>query len=152
MGDANLPLLKANLKQLRLPTILAECEKLAREAAESNQTFEEYLLRLTELEVSTRAANALASRIRQASFPVEKDLDSYDFSASPSINKQKILELSRCEWIAKHSNTCFIGQPGTGKPRPTQYPACHTGMRGGGHGHGPNAPSVRQDFQACWHC
>jgi DNA replication protein DnaC len=115
MGDLNLPLLKANLKQLRLPTILAECEKLAREAAESNQTYEEYLLRLTESEVSTRAANALASRIRQASFPVEKDLDSYDFSASPSINKQKILELSRCEWIAKHSNTCFIGQPGTGK-------------------------------------
>jgi DNA replication protein DnaC len=115
MGDVNLPLLKANLKQLRLPTILAECEKLAREAAESNQTFEEYLLRLTELEVATRAANTLASRIRQASFPVEKDLDSYDFSASPSINKQKILELSRCEWIAKHSNACFIGQPGTGK-------------------------------------
>ena len=26
-------LLRANLKQLRLPTMLAECEKLAREAA-----------------------------------------------------------------------------------------------------------------------
>lgn len=115
MSKENFSLLKANLKQLRLPTMLAECEKLAREAAESNQPYEEYLLRLTELEVATRAANALASRIRQASFPVEKELDSYDFSASPSINKQKILELSRCQWIAGRSNCCFIGAPGTGK-------------------------------------
>ena len=115
MADPNLPLLKANLKQLRLPTMLAECEKLAREAAESNRPYEEYLLRLTEMEVSRRSANALASRIRQASFPVQKGLDSFDFSASKSINKQKILELSRCEWIAGRSNTCFVGAPGTGK-------------------------------------
>ncbi len=64
MGEPNLPLLKANLKQLRLPTILAECEKLAREAAESNQPYEEYLLRLTEMEVSRRSANS-ATRASQ---------------------------------------------------------------------------------------
>jgi DNA replication protein DnaC len=115
MSQESCPLLKTNLKQLRLPTMLAECEKLAREAAESNQPYEEYLLRLTELELATRSANALASRIRQASFPVEKDLDSFDFSTSPSLNKQKILELSRCQWIAGRSNCCFIGEPGTGK-------------------------------------
>ena len=35
MSDATTPLLlKANLKQLKLPTMLAECEKLAREAAD----------------------------------------------------------------------------------------------------------------------
>ena len=59
-------LLKTNLKQLRLPTMLAEHEKLAREAASSNQDFQEYLLRLTELELAARASNALAARIRQA--------------------------------------------------------------------------------------
>jgi len=56
-------LLKANLKQLRLPTIGAEFEKLAREATASNQTFEQYLLRLTELEVATRQSNAMATRL-----------------------------------------------------------------------------------------
>ncbi len=45
-------LVRANLKQLRLPTIGAEFEKLAREATASNQTFEQYLLRLTEMEVA----------------------------------------------------------------------------------------------------
>ena len=111
----DLLLLKANLKQLRLPTIGAEFEKLAREAASSNQTFEQYLLRLTELELATRQSNALATRIRQADFPVEKDLESFDFSSAPSVNKQKVLKLARCEWIQERSNVCLVGQPGTGK-------------------------------------
>jgi DNA replication protein DnaC len=113
--DANQMLLRANLKQLRLPTILAEHEKLAREAAATNQTFEQYLLRLTELEVAARQTNALNSRIRNASFPVEKGLEDYNFQAVPGLNKQTILELARGEWIAQHLNVCFLGQPGTGK-------------------------------------
>jgi len=47
-SDPKLLLLKSNLKQLRLPTMNAEFEKLAREAASSNQTFEQYLLQLSE--------------------------------------------------------------------------------------------------------
>jgi DNA replication protein DnaC len=108
-------LLKINLKQLKLPTVLAEYEKLAREAAAANEAYEAYLLRLTELEVASRSANALAARIRAAAFPVAKDFDSYDFSALPGLPKQKILELSRGEWIDQHYNCCLIGNAGTGK-------------------------------------
>ena len=131
-NDANHLLLKSNLKQLRLPTMKAEFEQLAREAAQSNQTFEQYLLRLTELEVSARATNTLNSRIRQAQFPVHKDLDTYDFSALPSINKQKVLELARGEWISQHANVCLIGQPGTGKTHLSialGLAACREGVR-----------------------
>jgi DNA replication protein DnaC len=103
------------LKQLRLPTIGAEFEKLAREAGAANESYEQYLLRLTELEVTARSAKGLESRIRRASFPVHKDLDTYDFAAAPSVPKQKVLELSRGEWIDQHFNCCLIGQPGTGK-------------------------------------
>src|SRR5262245_63602924 len=99
MSQSQSLLLKANLKQLRLPTMAAECDKLAREAAANNESYEAYLLRLTELEVATRSANALAARIRAATFPVAKDLDTYDFTALPSLPKQKVLELTRGEWI-----------------------------------------------------
>ena len=131
-NDANHLLLKSNLKQLRLPTMKAEFEPLAREAAQSNQTFEQYLLRLTELEVSARASNTLNQRIRQAQFPVQKDLDSYDFSALPSISKQKVLELARGDWITQHANVCLIGQPGTGKTHLSialGLAACREGVR-----------------------
>jgi len=108
-------LLKANLKQLRLPTMLAEFEPLAREAGQTNQTYEEYLLRLTELEVAARHANALKARIKQAAFPVEKDFDTFDFSAPAAPPKQKILELARGAWIDGKENVCLIGSAGTGK-------------------------------------
>ena len=124
-------LLKANLKQLRLPTIGAEFEKLAREATASNQTFEQYLLRLTELEVATRQSNAMTARIHQADFPVEKDLENFDFSVPSAVNKQKVLELARCDWIARRSNVCLLGQPGTGKT----HLAIALGNSAARHGH-----------------
>jgi DNA replication protein DnaC len=108
-------LLKANLKQLKLPTMLAEHEKLAREAADADEAYDSYLLRLTEAELATRSANALTSRIRAAGFPVLKDFDTFDFTAVPALPKQKVLELARGEWVEQHFNCCLIGGTGTGK-------------------------------------
>src|SRR5580704_15963112 len=72
MNEVNKLLLKANLKSLRLPTMHAEFEALAREAATANENFEQYLLRLTELEVAARSANVLKTRIKPAAFPAVK--------------------------------------------------------------------------------
>lgn len=108
-------LLRSNLKQLRLPAMHAEFEKLGREAAAANESYEQYLLRLTELEVVARGANAVQKRIRAAGFPMHKDFDTFDFTAVPNLNKPKVLELARGEWIEQHANACFIGCPGTGK-------------------------------------
>jgi len=108
-------LLRSNLKQLKLPTVLAEYEKLAREAADQGEAYDAYLLRLTELEVAARSVNAQLARIRAAAFPVTKDFDSYDFTAMPNLPKQKILELARGQWLEQHDNCCLIGNAGTGK-------------------------------------
>ena len=132
MSDQPMLLLKTNLKQLRLPTISAEFEKLGREAAERNQRYETYLLRLTELEVASRSSNALQARIKAAGFPVEKDFDTFDFTVIPALNKPKILELARGEWIHEHANVCFIGSVGTGKTHVATalgLAACRQGQR-----------------------
>ena len=71
--DVTTQLLKAHLKQLRLPAMVAELEKLSREAAASNQSYEQFLLQLTEFDLASRAANALTSRINQAGFPVARN-------------------------------------------------------------------------------
>src|SRR5450631_3786492 len=114
MADNTHLLLRSNLKQLKLPTMGAEFEKLAREASAANEGYEQYLLRLTELEVAARTANAVQARIRAAGFPVVKDFDTFDFSAVPSLSKPKVLELARGEWIEQRGNTCLLGSPGTG--------------------------------------
>jgi DNA replication protein DnaC len=115
MADNKHMLLRVNLKQLKLPAMGAEYEKLAREAADANEDYEQYLLRLTELEVAARASNAVQARTRAAGFPVTKDFDTFDFTAVPSLSKPKVLELARGEWIEQRTNTCLIGSPGTGK-------------------------------------
>ena len=47
-------LLRHHLKTLRLPTMLSEYAKLGREAAEKDESYESYLLKLSELEVNQR--------------------------------------------------------------------------------------------------
>jgi DNA replication protein DnaC len=50
----------------------------------------------------------------------------------PSVNKQKVLELSRCEWISRRRNVCLLGQPGTGKTHlavSLGLAACRHGLR-----------------------
>jgi DNA replication protein DnaC len=115
MTDATPLLLKANLKQLKLPTMLAEHDKLSREAAGRDESYDAYLLKLTELEVAARTANAIAARVRAAGFPVAKEFDTFDFTAVPAVPKQKVLELTRREWVDQRYNACLIGGSGTGK-------------------------------------
>jgi DNA replication protein DnaC len=119
MSDPVTDLLKAHLKQLRLPAMARELERLSREAAASNQNYEQFLLRLSETELAARASNALEMRIKDAAFPVAKDFDTYDFSVIPTLSKPRLLELALCEWVDQKFNCCFIGSTGTGKTRPT---------------------------------
>ena len=54
-------------------------------------------------------------RIKAAKFPLTKSLDSFDFKAIPALNKARVLELARCEWIERRENVIALGPSGTGK-------------------------------------
>ena len=108
-------LIKYNLKRLRLPTIAQHYEKLAREASDGNQTYEDYLLRLLELEVAQREENAQKRRIAQARFPYHRTLDQFDFSVIPTVNKAKVMELAKGDYLDKRENVILVGNMGTGK-------------------------------------
>ena len=89
-------LLRSNLKALRLPTMLAEYGKLAGEATDSNQDYLDYLLRLTELELATRSANALQAQHQTG-------------------------RLSRCRRTSMHST--LARRPASRSPRFWSWPA-----------------------------
>jgi DNA replication protein DnaC len=108
-------LLHHHLKALRLPTVAAECEKVAAQAATDNADHLAYLLRLTELELLEREKRAAERRVKAARFPTMKTLETFDFAARPSVNKVLIAELMRCEYIDKKENILLVGNPGTGK-------------------------------------
>lgn len=108
-------LLRHHLKALRLPTIGAECEKVARQCAADNTDHLNYLLQLAELELLERERRAAERRLKAARFPTLKSLDTFDYTARPSVNKVLIAELARCDYIDKRENVLFVGNPGTGK-------------------------------------
>ncbi len=108
-------LLESYLKTLRLPTMLAEYLSVARQCAETDAAYEVFLEHLAEREVNARGTKATERRLKQAHFPVAKELSEFDFSAVPKLNKSKLLELARCEFIGQRANLVFLGAPGTGK-------------------------------------
>ena len=55
--------------------------KLAQEAAAENKLYEDFLLRLLEMEITHREENTQKRLIVQARFPYLRTLDQFDFSA-----------------------------------------------------------------------
>jgi DNA replication protein DnaC len=117
MSDTPQLLLAHHLKALKLPTFLREYDKLARQCAAEGVDHPGYLLRLAELELIDRERRTVERRIKEARFPTVKSLDSFDFAAIPSLNKALVLELARCEYIARRENVIAVGNSGTGKTR-----------------------------------
>ncbi|MCU0366597.1 MAG: IS21-like element helper ATPase IstB [Bacteroidales bacterium] len=108
-------LLEAYLKQLRLPTVLQNYRKFADDSARANRSYDHYLLALLEQEVAQREKNRQQRRIKAARFPALKDLATFDFSAVPDLNKVRVLDLARGEYIVKREPILMVGNPGVGK-------------------------------------
>lgn len=108
-------LLAQCLKALNLPTFLGEHGNLARQSAAEGLDYSGYLLRLAELELSERNRRRVERLVRKARFPAVKSLDSFDFSAIPTLDQSLVLDLARCEYIARRENVIAIGNSGTGK-------------------------------------
>jgi DNA replication protein DnaC len=108
-------LLDTYLKQLRLPTFLQNYRKFAEDAAQDNLDYDRFLLALAEQEIAQREQNRRVRRIKAARFPVLKELADFDFSAVPGLNKQKVLDLARGEYIQKADSLLMVGNPGLGK-------------------------------------
>jgi hypothetical protein len=92
------------IKALKLPAFLREYDKLVQQCAAEGIDHPRYLLRLAELELIDRERRMVERRIREARFPTVKSLDCLDFTALPSLNKTLVLELARCEYIARRQN------------------------------------------------
>ena len=107
-------LLKHHLKALKLPTMTESARRWPPDAKE-NVDHLGFLLQLCELELLERERRAAARRLKSAKFPTVKGLDAFDFAAVPSVNKQMILELMRCEFVDRRENVLLIGGRGTEK-------------------------------------
>lgn len=108
-------LINSYLKTLKLPTFLKEYPRAARQCAEENRGYEAFLQHLSEMEVQERGKKAIKRRIKEAGFVTEKEISEFDFAAIPQLNKKRIIDLSKGEYIDKRECVVMIGPPGVGK-------------------------------------
>lgn len=74
----------------------------------------EIILNLLEAEEAERKVRSIRYRLSLAKIPVDKDLDSFDFSVSP-VNEMQIRTLYDGSFIADHTNIIMVGGTGSGK-------------------------------------
>jgi len=115
VSDTPQLLLVHHLRALKLPSFLREYDKLAQQCAAEGVDHPRYLLRLAELELIDREQRMVERRIKEARFPTVKNLDSFEFQAIPSLNKTLVLELARCEYVARRENVIAGRQQRHGK-------------------------------------
>ena len=108
-------LLDSYLKTLKLPTMRAEYKAIARKCSQANAAYEDYLQQLAELEVQRRTAMAIERRLKQAEFPMVKEMSSYRFTDVPKLNKKYVLDLAKCQFLETKTNLVLTGPPGVGK-------------------------------------
>jgi DNA replication protein DnaC len=119
-------------KQLKLPIFLREYDKLAVVCRQEQADYQTFLLRLAEIEIADRERRAAERRVKEARLPVLKTLDTFDFTAQPSLNQTLVRELLRGEYLDKRENVLLIGNSGTGKTHlatALAFTACQQGRR-----------------------
>ena len=131
MNERSTLLLEHHLTELKLPIFLREYGKMAAQCAAEGVDHPQYLLRLAQLELIDRHQRMVERRIRAARFPAVKSLDTFDFTAIPSLNKALAMQLTRCECVQRRENVIATGNNGTGKTHVALglgLAACQKGM------------------------
>ena len=107
--------LRDQLAYLKLPFILDHFEDLAKDAASHQWSHVQFLSRLVEGEASLRHDHATERRIRNARFPVIKNLEQFNFTWPTKINRAQVQNLFRLQFIPDKANAIMIGGVGLGK-------------------------------------
>lgn len=83
----------------------------------TSASFEENLLTLLRTADDERERTLVKRRLKSASFPIQKTLDTFRFDPEslPNLKQEVILELATCDFIKERSNVVAIGNCGTGK-------------------------------------
>jgi len=108
-------LLTENLKALKMTHMMRDLERITRQARENAADYLEFLLELTEVEFQTRQENQLKRRIRDARFPMLKTLETFDYEATPGLDRRQLREFIDCEYVSARRNILLLGKTGTGK-------------------------------------
>jgi DNA replication protein DnaC len=107
--------IREHCKQLRLPTVAAQCDAFAQEAVRARQSHLRFLDALLWAELEERERTTVERRLKEAHLPRLKTLEEFDFAKAPHVSATQVLHLSQGGYLDKSEPVLFIGDSGTGK-------------------------------------
>jgi DNA replication protein DnaC len=117
--SSNTPDLKTqlidDLKELHLPAMRGSFEALAHMAQQESQSYERYLLELTQRECQTRRDHRIERLLRESRLPLEKNLQTLDLKRLPPKVVQQVRTLLDGTFVDRFENVLAFGNPGSGK-------------------------------------
>lgn len=108
-------LLEDHLRHLKLPMMLRQYAECARQARETGESHESFLLSLTTRELEQRQANQLKRRLQEARFPLMKTLETTDLNKWPGLDPIQFRGHVDGNYISRRENIVIVGRHGTGK-------------------------------------
>lgn len=105
----------AAARVLRMPTIRERFAEYADAATREHASYRAFLAALLSAECDDRETRRRARKVRDAGFPRDKRIDTFDFTANRNVSPALIGQLSTGDWVAGGKPLCLIGDPGTGK-------------------------------------
>ena len=115
MKGPELSALPTRLKELRLPSFAAHCERLAEMARQQAWDPLRYLAELAEVEAAERADRRVARLAKEARLPRGKTLETLELARLPGPVRGHLPKLCEGHFLAEATNLCIFGNPGTGK-------------------------------------
>jgi len=102
------------MKTLGLHGMQACFDEVLAAGIKTRATPEKILCDLLEIELAERKAKSIRYRMGLAKFPVDKDLDQFNFSTSP-VNEMQVRCLYEGNFLVDHTNVIMVGGTGSGK-------------------------------------
>lgn len=109
-------LLDSYLKTLGLRAFREHYQQVAEDAARAQLPYDQFLLALAEQEVQRRDTNRRSEMIKQARFPVHKELVDFNFARLEDFSSQRLLQLVEdASYLKRAEPVLMVGHPGLGK-------------------------------------
>lgn len=105
----------STLHLLGLEGMASSLDNVAEKAIKKQSTFFDFIEDLVSNETIYKESKRIERWIRLAKFSSSKQLEEFDFSFQPSIDKKVIRELASCRFVDDGKNVLFLGPPGVGK-------------------------------------
>lgn len=103
------------MKQFKLVDMREQYQELIQEAEASTMGYQAFLIRLLSIEEQGKRCRRTEKLLRNACFEKQNKLEDIDYSFNPTLDRDKITELGRLNFLKANENVIIIGPPGVGK-------------------------------------